>query len=306
MRNSVCKYFSVPIIQERSTKKFTEIEPPIVFICQDDQYDYNESILNDYSTQTAFTLGRLDGIEKITWKGKYGNVTFGSLQKALFKRNYDKTSVKDIATTEEFVLPFGYCLKLSKAMPRSTIKSVEKSIFLLVDPSKDSRVRITEIPNTRQVFGPTDTDLNMFDLSYFEIIYTMHDRSLYNGESCFSYEEIGSSYGDCIENVMKVELLKVYGCLPPWFVNTKGLTCEEEKDITVDFNLLKSLSEDMYNIAYGTDLDIFNVCKQPCVSISASMTRTSYRSNLLNTSWFGFKGNKINTALLKMINLKIS
>ena len=189
MRNSVCKYFSVPIIQERFTKLFTEIQPPIVFICQ------------------------------------------------------------------------------------------------------DSRVRLTEIPNTRQVFGPTDTDLNMYDLSYFEIIYTMHDRSLYNGKSCLSYEEIGSSYGDCIENVMKVELLKVYGCLPPWFVNTKGLTCEEEKDITVDWNLLENLSEDMYNIAYGTDLDIFNVCKQPCVSFSASMTRTSYRSNLPNTSWFGFKGN---------------
>ena len=75
------------------------------------------------------------------------------------------------------------------------------------------QLRYTDIKNkwlnNRQYF--------YFSYENYDLEYTLHDKSLHDGDTCLNYDKLTSSYGECIEDKWKEISLGSYGCLPPWF-----------------------------------------------------------------------------------------
>ena len=56
-----------------------------------------------------------------------------------------------------------------------------------------------------------------FSYENYDLEYTLHDKSLHDGDTCLNYDKLTSSYGECIEDKWNEISLGSYGCLPPWF-----------------------------------------------------------------------------------------
>ena len=290
MNNSIVKYYARPIVQEISTKKVKDLQEPAVYICQVDYYNYEAATEYGYTTghQTGFALGH--NRAGTTWKGSFGNQSYRELQNKLFINILTSSLESGCPAIPVFTEPFGNCMKLEKTLSYAEVNTTIKSIFMMVDPYMANRIRITEIENTRIEFGPVNEEKTLFDSSHFEIRYKLYDRTIDDGETCTHYEKIGSSYGECIEEAMKAKLIEVYQCLPPWFPDSKGSVCEDDKKIEMNSELGNILFYDMYHIPMGTDLEMFEGCLKPCVSIGVNMKRTAYRTNRRDKSWFRYKG----------------
>ena len=196
---------SRPIIQE---SKF-----------QDNQYNYNAAKENGYSSKTSFLTGKLvDPKDAITWKGNHGNSTYTHLEEVLFENDYTSLKIRTNKTEDMFLLPHGNCKKLL-GFNFTAIERVQnrlQSLLLMVDPNKVNSLRIKEMENARIEFGPTNPNSPYFTSSNYDLAYTLHDKSIHDGYSCFDYEKLNSSYGNCVEGKVKEYYLKSIGCLPPW------------------------------------------------------------------------------------------
>ena len=73
MQNSFRKYSEGPIVQQTSFQNIDKVTPPIVYACQDRQFNFKTAKSYGYSLIYSFLTGVLDGKEEISWKGKYGN-----------------------------------------------------------------------------------------------------------------------------------------------------------------------------------------------------------------------------------------
>ena len=126
--------------------------------------------------------------------------------------------------------------------------------------------------------GPTYS--KFFEQSSYELGYTIHDSKIYDGKRCTDYERMNSSYGNCVDSIMKRHLLECYGCLPPWFPAQKGMICESDKIVvTSDHAKCKGLKR-LFAIFYlGRNLKMFESCMPPCLKMSISLKRTSKVTN---------------------------
>ena len=88
MQNSVRKYLDKPVVQQTSTTSLDNIKKPLLYVCQDGQFNYTESKQNGYQDLNFFTSGYNDELKTYTWKGKHGKRTFKDLQELLFKSDY--------------------------------------------------------------------------------------------------------------------------------------------------------------------------------------------------------------------------
>ena len=142
---------------------------------------------------------------------------YPQLQPQLFQNNYTSFVSFKSKPEELFLIPHGYCKTIFKPDTKEEIRTREKSIFFVVDQARVSRMRIKEMDNGRIDFGPTDELAGYFGYAAYEIEYRLHDSSIYDGVNCMNYENLNSSYGVCIEEIIKKNFLDVLGCLPPWF-----------------------------------------------------------------------------------------
>ena len=128
------------------------------------------------SSWTYFNTGKMINSSKPSWKGKNTNLTVQEIQESLYDNDYSNFAVELSPFQRYFSLTFGYCMKLSwkKASNSSDIIwDVKKSLFLIVDPYKDNKLRIFEMDNARISFGPTFDEY--FDFSSYELIFTEQD-----------------------------------------------------------------------------------------------------------------------------------
>ncbi len=225
-------------------------------------------------------MGNLNG--KYTWKGKHGNLTFEQLLNMIYV--YDYKNLKYENETIEFLMPYGFCLKFNKTTTQKIRhRSVKKSVFMLTDPAKVNSFKTNEMENSRIQFGPT-TD-GLFDISAYEIRYTLHDSRILDGKTCTDYARLKSSYEECILTVLKARLLKYYNCLPPWFPKPLDQTCEKDKEIRVEQENQGSIYEysedkinyDMNELILGRELKMLKVCLPPCLKMDVKMIKASYR-----------------------------
>ena len=238
MQNSIRKYIDKPVVSQSSVMTLDDIRKPVIYICQDAQFNYKIGEDNGYKYFTHYTVGHISAADNITWKGKFGNTTFQQLTELIFEYDYgtlvtltsdtgDDSKFIDVDTDLDFMIPFGFCKKVAETKVGLLAESQKSNVVILVDPNKESKILIPDMQNGRFEFGPTATGEMMGFIYRIEL--ELIDYSLHDEELCTDYEKIGSSYGDCIENLMKANFIKWYGCLPPWFNDSSGMTCEVDK-----------------------------------------------------------------------------
>ncbi len=228
MQQSVRKYFAGPIFLQQSTTTLQDIQPPVVYVCQKDQFKYNVSREVGYFNFHEFAIGSLMNSSVITWKGKSGNMTIQELLKKFLVTNY--TNLKSKTNQSELLLfPHGFCQKVELKSPSDKInlKSTEPVYILLVDPSQVNCIRTGETEPNRVSLEMTQTG---YEAKMYMASYSIHDATIRDGKRCKVYTK-DNSYGKCVEDAFKSELVATYGCLPPWFqpeVSNKNVICNQE------------------------------------------------------------------------------
>ena len=88
MQNSLKKYVDNPTVQQTSSKLLNDIDKPVIYVCQDAQFNYKKAQQNGYESYTDFTIGWMSNSDKITWASKFGNYTFNELTEIIFEEDY--------------------------------------------------------------------------------------------------------------------------------------------------------------------------------------------------------------------------
>ncbi len=236
MQNSIRKYIAGPIVQTTSTAKLHEIKNPEIYICQLNQFNYSLSPEYGYDDIRALLIGDLMDSDYNSWSGKNGDMTFDQLKKILFtyddsyyKASYENIK-KGINKPEDFdivyIAPHGYCMKLRtvKSGIGFTSTSREATLFL-VDPFWSDTLRLMGHENDFIDFGEQKDGL--YEGLTYDVKVTLHDSSINDGQTCTDYENIGSSYGKTIENILQQFMLNWFGCILPWIQNSSHTVCNK-------------------------------------------------------------------------------
>ena len=88
MQNSLSHFHEKPVVQQSKTIPYQNIEKPIIYVCQENQFNYAKALANGYETITAFTLGILNKSNKVSWKGIYNNKTYQELLSTIYETDY--------------------------------------------------------------------------------------------------------------------------------------------------------------------------------------------------------------------------
>ena len=267
MQNSFKKYYQGPVVQERVIVSKHLTKQPIFFVCQADQFNYTTALTNGYSGLINWAKGKLVDSKLITWKGKYGNITYD----LLFDSDYSSFKSFLSETENRFLPNHGLCKMLTDSNSGVYVNAPMRSIVLIIDPYMENSLRVIEMERGRLYFGPTYD--NLFDSSAYNVEYRFHDSKIHDGQSCTDYERLDSSYSDCIEDIMKSLFIESYGCLPPWFPSNKGMMCKIEKEILEDS---KVILEDFIDFMLGRDVKLFKSCLPPCLKMSIGIKMTTY------------------------------
>ena len=154
----------------------------------------------------------------ISWKGKFGNLTYHQLQQKLYENNYTGFLNTSSKSKDIFVITEGFCKKLIQTnSAQYEIFTRGNNFLLIVDPNRVGRLRIKEMDNSRIEYGPTDEAKGHYTYDSYEIRFTLHNQDIQDGTNCVNYENLNSSYEDCVESKLRDISLRSYGCLPPWF-----------------------------------------------------------------------------------------
>ena len=244
MRQSATKYLDGPIVLVKSAGKLWDIQPPAVFVCQQDQFNYSSAKAYGYQNFNEYTIGKLMDSNKITWRGKSGNISFEDLLLKMlptdysnFKSNYDYTDL--------LLFPHGYCKKLKfwNSTINIIITTTERISILFTDPNRANNIRGEEEESNRISLENTSTG---YHSKIYEASYIINDARIEDGLTCTDYTAMKSSYGACISDTLEKNVLATYGCLAPWFPTAlSNKTCKEEIDFNnIDKNLFTALQKD--------------------------------------------------------------
>ena len=155
VQNSIQYYFDGHIIQGVSNLQLKDIKQPDVYICEDQQMNYKQLRNIGYQYMSTLLLGELFSSRRITWQGTDGNLSFLDIQNSVFLNDYSKLETIHDTAEKIFVLPYGFCFKLSKSI-EDRVKNVKRSILLIDDPYNGNKMRMTELGKVH--FGPTGKD----------------------------------------------------------------------------------------------------------------------------------------------------
>ena len=288
MQHSIKQYVEKPIVQVSSTTSIDNIKMPIIYVCQNDQYDYTVSNFYGYEWMSHFFGGQLSGTTKISWRGKHNNMTFRKIFSKIFPFDNESFNAKTYNYEEsenyewkKFIAemvgknPYGLCMKLEQSKGSTYFSMKKRSIFQIVDPQADNFVVISHMENGYGEFGPTAN--GSYDYYSYMMDISLHDSSLLVGQSCANY--VDSGYRDCTYGIVEEKFLKWYGCLPPWFTTNVSKLCDDTKEIMLTKQLRKEMMEELNMLATGQELKSFESCLPPCLTISVKLKQLKHVTN---------------------------
>lgn len=244
MHQSASKYLEGPIVLVKSTGKLQDIQPPVVFVCQQDQFNYSSSMAHGYENFKEFMAGKLMESNTITWKGKTGNISFEDLLLKMLPIDYSNFT-SNYHYMDLVLFPHGYCKKLKIPKPDMNIiiTTTERIDILFTDPNRANNVRGEEEENNRISLENTSTG---YHAKIYEASYIINDARIEDGFTCTDYTAMKSSYGTCISDTLEENILATYGCLAPWFPSApSNKTCKEAIHLNnIDKNLFAALRKD--------------------------------------------------------------
>ena len=295
MQNSIKKYYDQPIIQQTSTITLDSIEKPVLFICQDDQFNYATARFYGYKGSTNFLIGKTTS-GKITWKGEFSNISFSKLKEFVFDVDYSDYSTfskidgkyKNAELDYVNIAPYGFCLKVRQTESYMKFYTNKKSKIILVDPARSTKVRLSRKDSGLITLNPITNGL--YEFKVYEIELSQFDTRLYDGITCIDYERLGTSYEECIMTAWKANFVKWYDCLPPWISDNSSLTCEQNTTIRhTDPIVAKLIREELSQFTSGLELDILQHCLRPCITMDYKFNLVEYRANYPNYAYTKFK-----------------
>ena len=296
MQNSLWKYLSKPIVQQTSKTSLDEIEKPIIYVCQDNQFQYSKSIEYGYKYLEDIIRGDI-GNGKISWKGKHGNLTYRELQKCLYQYNYtnpnlaaweyvNKTWIEESSELELGYIPaYGFCMNLKNDyLSHIAITGKKDLTFFIADPSTASRLKISHVGNG--IGSLRQNHDSGYRYSTYHMDITLNDAHIYEGSECRDYSKIGTSYGECIYNTLEQKLIEWYGCIAPWFPKNTSLVCEEDIEIKMKDEMARvNALDQLWRLGTGQDLSIFSTCLKPCLTLDLKLRLVHESSYLVNEGW---------------------
>ena len=285
-QESLQKYFSYPIVNQKSEINLDEIEAPTFFICKNDLYNYEKGNKMGYDYKSKFLAGMLSVTESPSWTGKKGDIAYNDLLYELFDDSFS-TNISS-GSKLEFLFPEGFCFSTNTKDDLLITTKKDNLIVYIVHESKYKKISID--PQTVIHLGPTSN--TTFEYKNYRIDYTAIDNTVFEGQECVDYRKMTSTYGDCIYQAFIEQLHSIYGCYPPW-VKTEDQKC----DLTVESKKLDKKTfqrvwEDIDSLTDGLDIEIQKNCVVPCYDIKLDLKKMVMSSS--------FKNN----AILKIVNSK--
>ena len=292
MQNSIRKYLEKPLVEQTSFVTFDKINKPVIYICQDDQFNYTLAKMHGYNSMNQFTFGELKNLNttKITWNEGHENETYKDLQSALFRPNYteypkifgsDKYKHNEAVETKDMVylVPLGFCLRITMSNRFMLIKTDKKSTIYFTDPLKMNNLKVSQMKDGKFTLSPHENKL--YDSKVYKIMLSIYNTQINDGQKCIDYEKKGTSYGECIDSSIGELFLSLYGCLPPWFPNSGKMGCGKNQEIEVpEEDYFEFIRKDYVNFYYELDLKIIKQCLPPCTSMGLEFIDTSQISNI--------------------------
>ena len=103
LQNSIIKYIRGAVTTQTSTTTFEDIDKPVIYLCQEEQFNYTEARNNGYRTVTDFTKGYLNNSNKYTWNGRHGNISYQDIQDRIYNtvnysnNHFDSSNTGDLS-----------------------------------------------------------------------------------------------------------------------------------------------------------------------------------------------------------------
>ena len=125
MENSMEQFLRPPIVQQVLIVKLDEIQKPLIYVCQDGQFNYSTARSNGYRSLTQFLIGMIQYQDNLSWNGKNENKTFEEQKEEIYEYNYTSLvaqtgkSVNEKADAESeviLIVPFGIRTKLKQTI----------------------------------------------------------------------------------------------------------------------------------------------------------------------------------------------
>ena len=293
MQNSVHKYITAPVIQDKSTVNMIDIQQPLMAVCSDEKYDFHKAKSYGYLSYSDFVVGKMAD-SNISWKGINRDQKYKDIKQDILKNNFSDFHSRNGEAKNIFFLNQGYCMEVNLSNMsyfKEELLNKERSVAYFVDPSFLSRLLIFKISKEKIKFGPTNEGL--YSLSFYELSFKLYDASIHDGVFCTDYDKIHSSYGKCVEDVLRAKLLDHYGCLPPWVPDNQGLICEDDKEIlSQPKNISNLLQDDLFEILVGRKMKMIENCLPPCQTLDVEIEQTFYLANYPEHAKINLKANE--------------
>ncbi len=133
--------------------------------------------------------------------------------------------------------------------------------------------------NARLSCGPTYEIF--FEYATYEMVFSLYDTSIKDGVTCTNYERINSSYGECVNQVVKDLFLENLDCVPPWVPNNSGSVCEIDMK---DTKYYEGLTSDLIEMSSGLKMNILRTCLPSCKTMKVLLKKVDYSSRNLYKS----------------------
>ena len=262
IRNSFQLFLSDTIVQITS---FDEIGPQQFYICFDRAFDYTAAEQIGYRSHSQFLAGKLESSSTLSWRGKYGNMSFDEMASVLYRKNSAQTNLYN---SSRQVLNFltGFCLLTEPIAVNVyfTIRSLEPFMVFL-----DLRnINFKTQKNPWSTLQAIRTGKDTFQYGVYEIIYSKQDDTLLDGNTCSDYDKINSSHSECFELAIEDYMKSILGCLPPWWPKINNLTCERDVDVKkLNSTAMNRLLIDLDDLSDRMDIGAAKNCKPDCKTI---------------------------------------
>ena len=210
-------YLSPPIVQRIQETPLSALLSPVLYVCNQDQYNYTRGKELGYETNTDFIQGIVNSSDNITWRGK--NNLSQDVVPLLYSTDYKNFTNMNGQKKKVFILPEGECFRIDKFQINQdlVLRSHNKLKVYIADANKanDLMIEITDAEVDNVEIRPTE--MGTYEGKRFILSAELHDHKVHNGYTCTDYTKQRSSYGMCVEKVIKSRLEKYLGCLPAWF-----------------------------------------------------------------------------------------
>jgi hypothetical protein len=296
LEQAIRKYFQYPVVVQTSRVQVENLQPPVVLVCQPDQFNYTTGDKYGYGGYTRLVKGQLHPKSRfISWKGRYGNQTYNGLENLLFDSVFEKLGkhyslgIKPAInkmmsynrTVERKVLfPHGDCRKMVDVPSKPTVglRTKTEVTMYFVDPAKENDITTGETTHAQATIGPATN--NLFERGVYEVHYSLHDATIHDGVTCTDYTKKGSTYGSCLMKVLTEEALQGFGCIPPWVPgNITDQACEEATHIDLDEWLQCAINFDLIELLGNREPEVFKKCLPPCTTMRIEFQKVLFKSN---------------------------